>query len=268
MSRWNVENTKCSDIAEDIGTRCFTVEQRQLLEFAIGTQNITIEDLFNHYYGDKYLTFNKEFTFKAIAIKNKENEGLFHQLKTLTEKLEELINPDNFRELMDMNYKSSNVNTGVDVITHSDTSEERSKAEQKNLAVNITRGLIGERSKQITGLEDIDDLKRINLGIEGGEVVTQPSVVTADQSNLDYNKHTFDRLSSGQISVTASSSNSTASSSDETKRDSANCGASEQHQIKSVRSKEILEATRARIPELRVQIMNLYYDLFCGFGLC
>lgn len=266
MSRWNLEGTRCSDIAEDIGTRCFSVEQRELLEFNVGTQNITVEDLFNHYYGDNYLTYNKEFTFKAIAIKNKENEFLFHQLKTLTEKLAELINPDNFRELLDVDYKTSNTNTGVDSITHTDTTEENSKADQKNRGVNINRGLMGERSTQISGLEDIDDLKRINLGVDNPEQPVEQQGV--QHSNLDYNKHSFDRSSSQQAVGTVSSSTSTTTSKDETKRDSANCGATEQHQVKSVKSREILEATRIKIPEIRVKIMNLYYDLFRGVGLC
>lgn len=63
----NSRGIRCRDIAADL-VPCFTEYQKSILEYKQGEISITIADQINFYYGENYLTYDKDTTIKQFAI--------------------------------------------------------------------------------------------------------------------------------------------------------------------------------------------------------
>lgn len=161
MNENNKFGIRGAAIADAIANRCFTPEQKEILEYQQGTVKITIVDQLNRFYGHRYLIWGDEKTVRIAAQIVHENEYLIEEIKELKEKIKIIKNPENFKRVITAKTASvgcANSLTNIDNLNRQiDTSEGYSQSNN----VTYQRSMMAEPTRIIDKLDALDDTNKL-----------------------------------------------------------------------------------------------------------
>ena len=159
--KYNIQQLKCCDVAKVLADKCFTAEQKAILEYLQGEVEIKVEDQLMRFYNFQYLIYSLEDTIKMCAQIVHDNAHEIDTLSTLKERIKIIRDPGA--------YKQSTKNTASSVgctATKNDTDSTSkgvviSDSTYENTDVNFTRTLSAEPTKLIKNSDNFNDNSKL-----------------------------------------------------------------------------------------------------------
>lgn len=286
-----MEWTRVKDHAEEIVNKCFTEENKQLLEFSINENVVSVLDQLLYHYQFACYRGSKDSLIKAIMYKIHQNVDILLRLKDLQTNYGKITELGEYSKVT-MGYKeqlgtettigatgseSNTKNKQADNFSGTDTNrdisinDEQAANSQTNVVRDINIIMPTPTIKEIDKKRKSFQLEESNISeVEKdskGYILDKPELKDGDNplgfQNLTKNTTTSD---------TASTLNTETSRGSESKGDTKNRGASAK--VKGAKSDEInrtavfrtndarLAIWKMEIPKLQTRFWNIFFNLF------
>lgn len=287
MKNRNIKNIRGWDVSAEIAEKCFTDEQKQILEYTQGQIKITIEDQINKIYGCRIATWDKETTIKYASIIVEEYSYLLEEIKTWKELARQAKNPDNYAEVTLTN-DLGNTTSGSNIKTESST---RSSGIFNSWSDSESSGIdrvLRAHPSELIKLTDINDrkelslleLQRTRISFELGDSSDKEKLfkteLTINPTEQKSNKeeslpYHYSDLSKNTSLGRAEAQNYTDNRDrSNTNTDSMNnvCLARDTKTNKRIKADDYYNAMKREIPRLRARFWNKFLPLFNDLDIC
>lgn len=169
-------------ILADVADKCFTPEQKQILEYQQGQLTITIADQLKRYFNGMYLVHSVDDTYNYIAQIAHEYDYLIEEIGVLKERIKEIKTPGNYKRTL----KST---TGSLTCSSSDANTD-SISRGSTISMGIGEAASTSYSR-IINTEPDTLLKQVDVAKDRTKLDTLPIAkekTTFTSSELEFNK--------------------------------------------------------------------------------
>lgn len=266
-----------------MGTKCFSQEVKDILEYTEGEIKITVIDELLDRYGNAYPVYEESKMYRICAKIINKNRDILEKIKYYKEHYIAFLNPQSFKKVSD--YESSNVNlsegSGSTSGNSSHASVSNSSTSSSDSAIN--RALSMEPSEIRPNLDYTDDsgkLNTISLTSEVykfkndeinnlevvGQAIAKPvkdAVPAASEDQADgYHNLQFNKSISHGVALSGTSSHDKAMSKTVSENKGANCNLNAHKNVDYVMGEAIEKAYFLEIPNLREAFWSRFWVLF------
>lgn len=274
-------------ILGEVGDKCFTEEQKEILEYTQGKIRVTIADQLKRHFWGMYLVHSPEDTFNYFSQIIYENSYLIDEIKDLQEKIKLIKDPRSYKKTSTSN--SDNLACSNAVANNEQLSRNTSISDFQNEGASTSygRGINSEPDKIVKQLDILkDDTKLDSLPIQKEKInfvntevkedklleinkeVINPQQVNPISDELKYHNTSFSKTGDHNLTKSSNFSDSRAIGKGSSSSKGISLGKTQSKQEEEVIAESLLKSLTAKIPQKRIEFWMRFWPLFSKCNLC
>lgn len=274
-------------ILGEVANRCFTEEQKQILEYQQGTTTITIADQLKRQYSGMYLVHSVDDTFNYIAQIVYENSYLIDEIKDLQERIKLIKDPRSYKETSTSNSDNLSCSNAAANSEQLNRNIAISDFQNENASTSYARGINSEPDKLVKQLDILKDntkldslpiqrekINFVNTEIKADKLLDiNKELIATQQANpvsdeLKYHNSSFSKTGDYNLSRSNNFSDGRSISKGNTNSKGVSVGKSQSKQEKEVLADSLLKSLTVKIPQKRIEFWMRFWPLFTKCNVC